>query len=70
MIARCANPECTNEFRYLHQGKLYVLHSRNHSSPRFVWVCNSCARIMAPVSAEDGAVVNAAPRREAVRPEV
>ncbi|HET9306482.1 MAG TPA: hypothetical protein VFO46_10680 [Candidatus Sulfotelmatobacter sp.] len=25
MLSKCANPECSNQFRYLHQGKIFVL---------------------------------------------
>lgn len=24
MIAKCANPDCSNPFRYLHEGRLFV----------------------------------------------
>ena len=25
MLSKCANPGCSNQFRYLHQGKIFVL---------------------------------------------
>jgi hypothetical protein len=25
MLSKCANPACSNTFRYLHEGKLYVI---------------------------------------------
>jgi hypothetical protein len=28
MLAKCASPGCTNEFRYLHEGKLYLIDSK------------------------------------------
>jgi hypothetical protein len=70
MIARCANPGCFNEFRYLHQGKLYVRHSREKSSPQLLWICEACARTMLPMYMENATVVNMAPRRDAVRHQI
>jgi hypothetical protein len=28
MLSKCANPGCRNEFRYLHDGKLYLIDSK------------------------------------------
>ena len=25
MLSKCANPECFEQFRYLHQGKIFLL---------------------------------------------
>ena len=25
MLSKCANPECSEQFRYLHQGKMFCL---------------------------------------------
>ena len=61
MLAKCANPVCSNTFRYLHEGKLYVIQSaagvavRNLAgapsaaeSPaiEYAWLCSSCCRDM------------------------
>jgi hypothetical protein len=66
VISRCANPKdaanpnCSNRFRYLHEGKLCLVDSsaakakRNGSSrragesrpPEYAWLCASCCRHM------------------------
>lgn len=60
MLSKCANPNCSNTFRYLHEGKLYLVNScpakgkRNGSSrhasesrpPEYAWLCSSCCRRM------------------------
>jgi hypothetical protein len=57
MLSSCANPSCSEEFRYLHQGKLFILtHARNEKiiSKRldfaghvdhlhYAWLCDRCA---------------------------
>lgn len=60
MLAKCANPNCSNTFRYLHEGRLYLVDSswaitnRNGSvegttrrTPEYAWFCSSCCRHMA-----------------------
>jgi hypothetical protein len=58
VLFKCANPNCSNTFRYLHEGKLYLVNScpakakRNGSSrhesrpPEYAWLCSSCCRHM------------------------
>jgi len=57
MLSKCANPPCNRKFRYLHQGKLFVLksaHKVDRSSSRvnfaghvdgiqYAWLCDKCA---------------------------
>jgi len=51
MIAKCANPDCTTPFRYLREGRLFVMsssgkHSREvgrESGVRYAWLCHDCA---------------------------
>lgn len=55
MLSRCANPDCSEKFLYLHLGKLFCLApthevevSASALSPlreRF-WLCDRCAKIM------------------------
>jgi hypothetical protein len=66
MVAHCANPGCSTEFRYLHDGKLYVVQSRDHSLPHFVWVCNACSQTMV-LTCKNGSAVNVVRRTEAAR---
>jgi hypothetical protein len=58
MLSKCASPACSNTFRYLHEGKLYLIDSktafagRKHpdqayegkSALEYVWLCSSCCR--------------------------
>jgi hypothetical protein len=59
MLSKCANPECCEQFRLLHQGKLFLIiptpnvpESAYGSLPflyeRF-WLCDSCSRKMTVV---------------------
>jgi hypothetical protein len=54
MLSKCANPECNETFRYLHQGKIFRLSPtpeiqvateslRPESHERF-WLCTGCAK--------------------------
>jgi hypothetical protein len=60
MLSKCANPNCSNTFHYLHEGKLYLIGShpgkerrndlsRHTGGPRteYAWLCSSCCRYMA-----------------------
>jgi hypothetical protein len=54
MLSKCANPNCRTTFRYLHEGKLYVIapekslagHKPKCSSKsrqlEYAWLCSSC----------------------------
>lgn len=72
MLSKCANPNCSNTFRYLHEGKLYLIGSRPEKArrndlsrhtgeprpPAYAWLCSSCCRYMAiRFDQEVGAVV-------------
>lgn len=58
MLAKCANPACSNHFLYLHQGKLFRLDRESgemavdsdfhEHSPHveFFWLCDHCAADM------------------------
>jgi hypothetical protein len=55
MLSKCANPSCTTTFRYLHEGKLYVIAprqvaarhnttcSRRPAQLEYAWLCSSCS---------------------------
>ena len=66
MLSKCANPTCSNTFRYLYEGKLYLIDggsaakrsgfSRRASEarqPEYAWLCSSCCRCMAILIDED-----------------
>jgi hypothetical protein len=62
MLSKCANPACSNAFRYLHEGKLFLIESeaspmgekseaawqktRKSRAIDYVWLCSSCCRDM------------------------
>lgn len=55
MLSKCANPACPTPFRYLHEGRLYVIApkkppARHKSRPsdesgqlEYAWLCSSCS---------------------------
>ena len=59
MLSKCANPECCEQFRYLHQGRLFhlsptpevqALNDDSHEAlhERF-WLCDQCCQRMSVV---------------------
>ena len=63
MLAKCANPACAAEFRYFHEGKLFLFELKPDASmrgppadadyvgrlrtPQYFWLCSSCSSDMA-----------------------
>ena len=56
MVSKCANPECSAKFLYLHQGKIYLLtpprelenmseHEWGLLEERF-WLCDRCCKTL------------------------
>ena len=53
MVSQCANPRCSAPFRYLHQGKVFLVEHRNKngngngsrtaSSVEYFYLCSDCA---------------------------
>ncbi len=54
MLSKCANPNCPATFRYLHEGKLYVIARREAPAGHmkcssksgqleYAWLCPSCS---------------------------
>jgi hypothetical protein len=54
MLSKCANPTCATTFRYLHEGKVYVIDLREPArlKPKcssrsgqleYAWLCSSCS---------------------------
>ena len=74
MLAKCANPSCTNSFRYLGRGKLFLvglpplnIAPRGKSAiklaarkPEWFWLCEQCSTTMLVTVDQDG---NALPVR-------
>ena len=56
MLSKCANPECSEVFRYLHQGKIFHLSptleaqatsaALNPSLHERFWLCAQCSKQM------------------------
>lgn len=63
MLNTCANPDCSESFRYLRDGKLFRLQtevkgsSSEISNPEYFWLCGRCADVMSLRLAEDGQVI-------------
>src|ERR1700686_2209864 len=75
MLSKCANPECSEIFKYLHQGKIFrlapipevetVLETIPSLHERF-WLCDNCSKGMTVVW--DGTQVKLAPLPIQTRP--
>jgi hypothetical protein len=55
MLSKCANPECFEQFRYLHQGKIFLLtpsqdlqatESQSELLEERFWLCDRCCKEM------------------------
>ena len=73
MLSKCANPECSRPFRFLHEGKLFRLtpsrevqiavgKSRTALRERF-WLCDECSRRMTIVWSGDHIALKQLPAR-------
>jgi hypothetical protein len=59
VLSKCANPECSEQFRYLHQGKLFLLNPSpeietidgefSASLYERFWLCDRCSKEMTMV---------------------
>lgn len=55
MLSKCANPTCSDTFRYLHEGRLFhvavgLAPSDQAASFERFWLCGTCSRKMTVVS--------------------
>jgi hypothetical protein len=50
MLSKCANPDCSAVFLYLHSGKLFKLETGAHSNVKrkleYFWLCEVCCQSM------------------------
>ena len=55
MLSKCANPECSEPFRYLHQGKIFCLIPPKVAASSYglldflyerFWLCDRCSKEM------------------------
>lgn len=69
MLSKCANPNCSAAFRYLHEGKLFRVarpaadNGNGNGSWKkvpqqleYFWLCDSCAARMTLQRGEDGKI--------------
>jgi hypothetical protein len=65
MLSKCANPACSERFRYLRQGRIFNLEVRVASSRsdkedshkvEYFWLCDHCAAAM-EVVCENGLII-------------
>lgn len=81
MLTKCANPECNARFRYLHEGRLFIV-DRSDGLQRgpfpelsigetqrldYYWLCGTCSRSMSVVWDRE-AQVHVLPTARAVPP--
>ncbi len=63
MLNTCANPNCSESFRYLRDGQLFRLQaevkgsSSEISNPEYFWLCPRCSETMSLRLAEDRRVI-------------
>jgi hypothetical protein len=48
MVTKCANPDCSTEFRYLRHGKVFMIESSGCEKRRldYYWLCANCCQTM------------------------
>ena len=67
MLSKCANPNCSASFRYLHEGKLFRVGRATNGNGgsngsgkkvpqqlEYFWLCDSCASLMTLARGKDG----------------
>lgn len=66
MLSKCANPHCSSKFRYLREGKLFLLNFKRMdcagqvAQPHYAWLCDLCTQKFEVVlDAEDGMKIRA-----------
>ena len=76
MLSKCANPVCSNTFRYFHEGKLYLIDFKAGSGRsrsltdsectsksralEYLWLCSSCCRNMT-IQIHEGCAITVVP---------
>ncbi len=79
MLSKCANPACSQPFRYLRDGKLFEIETRVGADPavgerkpsrrvEFFWLCGQCSTEFTVVNdKEQGVITIPIPTQIAVR---
>ncbi|SRR5579883_795864 len=67
MAAQCANPHCSSQFAFLHEGRVFVLRTTDDKAViskranffgtirrvQYAWLCDACAKKMTVVLGSD-----------------
>lgn len=69
MLSKCANPNCSASFRYLHEGQLFRVGRATNGNGgsnglekklpqhiEYFWLCDSCAPLMTLARGDDGRI--------------
>ena len=57
MVSKCANPNCSAEFMYFGDGRLFEFESTSSRATRdFHWLCKECAKSLKLQRREDGEI--------------
>ena len=70
MLSSCANPSCSRQFRYLHEGKLFLLTlkldetitsaegkpAQQATEVQYAWLCDQCTQRFEVVLDSEGRV--------------
>ena len=66
MLSKCANPACSTAFRYLRDGKLFEIDSRQSADAgekkqvrrvEFYWLCGACSTELTVVEDQEKGVI-------------
>lgn len=69
MLSKCANPACSTPFRYLRDGKLFEIESKDATGPslvgerkavrrvEFFWLCGQCSTELMVVYDQERGIV-------------
>lgn len=72
MLTKCANTACSNTFRYLHDGRLYLINAiscfdartrsstpaSKYGSPEYAWLCSGCSSYLTiHIDEENGTIM-------------
>lgn len=68
MLSKCANPACSQPFRYLRDGKLFEIETRVGSDPavgerkpsrrvEFFWLCGQCCMELTVINDKEHGVI-------------
>ena len=58
MVSKCSNPNCSAEFMYFGDGKLFEFESISSRATRdFHWLCNECAKSLKLERRDNGEIV-------------